>query len=335
MVKTFLLWFLDNTGINALCRMLNRNKAIILWYHGVCSEGFDLLKGYDERHIPKTVFRRQLSYLKRKGYIFTSMSELLDIVKKKKRTNKLVVLTFDDGFLNVIQNGYPIMKEFGAKGCFYVVTDLIGTDHLLWTDQVETIIRNQKRGNFQFIFNGEKVDYKLADKRSYEYAIDDIKAKLRMISDRERCEHLKQFNNLSSDDIPKEFIMADWKLIKELDPNILEIGGHTRRHPDCVNLTSDKEIEDEIRHSKKYVEEKLNHEVKHFCYPAGSYNDRVITKVKDCGYESAVTVKHGFTDTSSDLYQLKRMGMTGQFLFFKASLSGSYYFLKRIKEIFT
>ena len=48
--KELLLWLLNYTGINALFRFLNRNKAIILWYHGVSSDDFELLTGYDERH---------------------------------------------------------------------------------------------------------------------------------------------------------------------------------------------------------------------------------------------------------------------------------------------
>jgi peptidoglycan/xylan/chitin deacetylase (PgdA/CDA1 family) len=328
--KLMLLWLLDILGINALCRMLNREKALILWYHGICDDDFNLTK----RHLPKSELHKQLSYLKRKGYVFVSMTELLAIIKNRRKIDRSVALTFDDGFRNVVENAYPVMQEFGAKGCFYLVSDLIGTNQLLWTDYVETVIRNQKKGNFEFIFKGEKVYYRLGDKKSYEYAMKDIKAKLRAISDEERIKHLEQFSNFKLDNIPKEFLMASWEQVRELDPDVLEIGSHTRKHPNCANITSNKELEDEIYHSKIEIEKNIGYTVEHFCYPAGSHNDRVIAKVKEYGYRSAVTVEHGFNDQSSDLYKLMRIGASEEFLLFKARVSGSCDIARRIKAMF-
>lgn len=324
-----LLLLLDIVGINALCRMLNRKKAIILWYHGICDEGFTLTK----RHIPTSVFRKQLGYLKRKGYIFVSMSELVSVIKNKKKIDKYVTLTFDDGFRNIVENAYPIMQEFNAKGCFYLVSDLTGTPNLLWTDQVEIVIRNQRSRNFQFIFKTEIISYELGNEELYQHAFEDIKARLRMLPDNERLEHLKQFSIHNSYNVPKEFIMASWEQIKELDPNILEIGGHTKRHPNCTNLTTDDELEDEIYNSKIDIERNIDRKVDHFCYPAGSYNDKVISKVKKYGYESAVTVENGFINENSDLYRLKRKEINEQFLLFKTSISGSLNMLRSIKNL--
>ena len=61
--------------------------------------------------------------------------------------------------------------------------------------------------------------------------------------------------------------------------------------------------------------------------------NEVIDKVRQCGYESAVTIIHGFNDESSDVYRLKRIGINDQFLLFKASVSGSYNMVRKIKAI--
>jgi peptidoglycan/xylan/chitin deacetylase (PgdA/CDA1 family) len=328
-----LLWLLDILEINAICRMINRKKALILWYHGICDDGFSLLRGYDERHIPVSLFRKQLGYLKKRGYVFTNMSGLVTAIKKRESVKNLVVLTFDDGFKNIVENAYPIMKEYGARGCFYLISDLIGTKELIWTDYIETVIRNQKKGDFQFIFKGEKVNYALRDEKSYERAMMDIKTKLRAIPDNERIKHLEQFANIKPDNVPEEFIMSNWEQINELEPNVLEIGSHTRRHPNCANLTSDKELEDEILDSKIYIEKNTGRMIKHFCYPAGSFNDAVVARVKEYEYESAVTIVHGFNDENSDLFRLRRIETNERFLYFKSSVSGSYYMLQRIKSI--
>jgi peptidoglycan/xylan/chitin deacetylase (PgdA/CDA1 family) len=329
--RTLILWALDITGINALCRLLNRKKALVLWYHGVCGDKFDLLKGYDERHVPKSVFQKQLKYLKHCGYTFTGMTDLVNAIKNKNVTGKIIVLTFDDGFKNVVDNAYPVMKEFGAKGCFYLVSELIGTNELLWTDFIETVIRSQPDGGFQFTFEGQIIHYQLVGKKLREFAMKDIKTKLRTLSDEKRLEHLEQFRNHLLKDIPEEFGMADWETIKELDPNTLEIGSHTKRHPNCANLATDNELEDEIFGSKNDIERNIGRKIEHFCYPAGSYNDRVIAMVKKFGYQSAVTIEKGYNDASSDLYRLKRIEANAQLLFFKASVSGSIDILRRIR----
>lgn len=332
-LRIILLLALDVLGINALCRRLNRHKVVILLYHGICGDTFDLLKGFDTRHTPESLFRKHLEYLKRRGYIFVSMTDLLNSINNKNRPDKSVALTFDDGFRNVVENAYPIMKDYGAKGCIYLVSDLVGTDELLWTDFVETVIRNQNNKDFHFVFKGEVITYILSDRISIGHAMKDIKAKLRTLPDKERLEHLKQFGNYSLVDVPEEFAMADWEQIRELDPDILEIGSHTRRHPNCANLVTDEELEGEVCNSKLDIERNIGRKVDHFCYPAGSYNDRVISSVKRCGYKSAVTVEKGFNDENSFLYKLKRIEVGENIWFFKASVSGSYHLLRKIKAV--
>lgn len=329
-----LLTLFDKLGINAIFRSLYKNKAIILWYHGICDDDFQLLRGYDERHIPKSAFREQVIFLKRKGYIFSTMSELMDMINNRKKIGKLTVLTFDDGFRNVVENAYPIMKELNAKGCFYLVSSLIGGDKLLWTDYIETIVRNTKKGELQFIFKGEKINYTLDNKESYENTMLDIKDKLRSIPDKKRIEHLKQFKNKKIDDIPREFLFANWKQIQNLDRRILEIGGHSKTHPDLPTLYSNEDLKEEIKESKVDIEKKINYEIIHFNYPAGEYNKQIIERIKKDGYKSAVTTLHGFNDENTNPYRLKRIEPTTDFLLFKSSISGSFLNLFRIKEFF-
>jgi len=332
--RKFLLKILDIAGINAVFRFLNRNKAIILWYHGICDDSFKLLSGYDERHIQKSKFREQLNFLKQKGYVFYNMSELIDVFKSKKKIKKIAVLTFDDGFSNVVKNAYPVMKEFNSKGCFYLISSLIGRDELLWTDFIETVVRNSKKGKFEFIFKGDKIVYNLIDKESYENVMQDIKFKLRTLPDEERIEHIKQFDKKKLTDIPKEFFFANWNQIRNLNRDVLEIGAHTKNHPNLTSINSSKNLELEIKDSKDEIEKKIGYEVNHFCYPAGDYNDRIIKKIKDSGFKSAVTIIHGFNDENTNVYLLKRIECKENFLEFKSLISGSFLALYRVKEIF-
>lgn len=275
-----------------------------------------------------------MEYLKRKGYSFITMTEYVNTKKNNGEFNKNVVLTFDDGFRNVIKNAYPVMKEYNAKGCLYVVSDNTDNDTLLWSDRVETLIRSHEQGSFQFNFQGKSITYMLTDKKSYEYAIQDIKEKFRSISNKEILEHLKQFISTEKESPPQEFVLASWEEIKELDADVLEIGSHTRTHPNCTSLADDKELEDEILHSKRDIEDITGRKVEHFCYPAGLYNERVLDEVKASGYQSAVTIEYGFVDKNSDLYQLKRIEALASLPIFKSRVSGTYGVLRFLGQIF-
>jgi peptidoglycan/xylan/chitin deacetylase (PgdA/CDA1 family) len=317
-----------------LFRRINRRKVIVLWYHGICDDNFSLSHGYDDRFITKSSFREQMEYLKNKGYTFMNMTQFINTIKNKGDFNKNVILTFDDGFKNVIKNAYPIMKEYNAKGCFYVVSDNTGSNTLLWSDYVGITIRNQKQGNFWFDFKGEKYTYPLTNEKSYKHAINDIKGKLRSITHKEMLEYLKQFLDNQKENLPEELSLASWDELKELNADVLEIGSHTKTHPNCTNLTDYADLEDEILHSKKDIEKIIGREVKHFCYPAGSYNDRVLDEVKTSGYQSAVTIERGFVDRNSNIFRLKRIEALASLSIFKARVSGTYSVLKFFSEIF-
>ena len=331
-MRKIVYFFLDILGINALFRFINRHEAIILWYHGVCADDFTLLKGYDERHIPQALFRKQLKFLKSCGYTFATMTELMDTFAQGKNAEKFVVLTFDDGFRNIVDNAYPVMQKLGAKGCFYLVAGLIGTDQLLWTDHIEMFLRSSRESEFKFIFQGKPITYTINTKDLLEAAMRDIKKKLRTISDKERKEHLRQFVLESVVSVPKEFLFASWEQIKKLDKNVLEVGCHTQNHPNCEMLDSDEEFREELLNSKRAIENKVGYDVKHFCYPAGSFNAEVIRHVKEYGYQSAATIIPGFNNKNTDPYVLKRISIEEDFIFFKAITSGSYFFISRLVQ---
>ena len=328
-IKQKIFYIFDFLRINDFFISLNKDKAIILCYHGITDDDFDVLKGYDERQITKSLFREQMAYLKKKSYQFVTLTELMKKLKNNEPVGKCVALTFDDGFQNVIDNAYPIMKEFGVKGCVYVISSLPGTGELLWTDLVESVIRNCEPGNFIFNFCGSDVVYRLESTSSYHDTMRDIKAKLRSIPDAQMKEHLKQFQSKPLGNVSKEFRLSNWQQLKELDPAILEVGCHTRTHPNCANFTLKEQFEEELHRSKIDIEKNVGNPARHFCYPGGTFNDETIKYLKEYEFLSATTIEPAFIDSSANPFTLKRIFVGANLLFFKATVSGSYYALSK------
>ena len=187
------LWLLEVSGVNRLFRFINKNRAIILWYHGVYDDTTAVSRPYGGMHIPVSVFRRQLNYLKKKGYSFVSLSDMIDALQHGKTLSKLVVLTFDDGYSNVVHNAYPVMKEFGASGCLYVVSSSVWGEGLLWPDLIIAVVSQTKGRRFSLSVKGQRLVYKVETDLSRKKAAIDIIEKMRRLSNAERTEHLLQF----------------------------------------------------------------------------------------------------------------------------------------------
>jgi peptidoglycan/xylan/chitin deacetylase (PgdA/CDA1 family) len=102
-----------------------------------------------------------------------------------------------------------------------------------------------------------------------------------------------------------------WAMIQELDATgLIEIGAHTRTHPDLRAMGKDKRW-DEIVGSKAILEEGLGHPVGSFCYPAGYYTAEVLADVRRAGYISAVTTTYGSKQNIQDALELPRIRVNG------------------------
>ena len=66
-------------------------------------------------------FKRQMEWLKTRKYTTLSMEQLYKIRKEKlKIKKKLIVLTFDDGYLDAWTAVGPILKKYGLQGTVFV-----------------------------------------------------------------------------------------------------------------------------------------------------------------------------------------------------------------------
>jgi len=86
-----------------------------------------------------------------------------------------------------------------------------------------------------------------------------------------------------------------WQEIKILADEGIEMASHSVNHVDLRYL-DDNQLEYEVSGSKKQIEDKLGKPVKHFSYPFGRYNRRVIEAVKRAGYENAFALGTGDND---------------------------------------
>ncbi len=97
--------------------------------------------------------------------------------------------------------------------------------------------------------------------------------------------------------------------IIEMSKNNMEIGSHSKTHPDLTKI-SDANLKKELEDSKKNLEEIIGKSIISFCYPAGKYNQVVKDSVANSEYLFATTTKSGIAKAGADLISLPRIRIT-------------------------
>lgn len=73
-------------------------------------------------------FANQMRLLKMLGYTGVSMRDALPYLRGEKQ-GKVVAITFDDGYVNVLENAMPVLLKHGFTATNYMVAGLLGKDN--------------------------------------------------------------------------------------------------------------------------------------------------------------------------------------------------------------
>lgn len=126
-----------------------------------------------------------------------------------------------------------------------------------------------------------------------------------------------------------------WEAIRELSREGVVFGSHTKNHPYLPSVPSKKLLEEEIRGSKEFLEDRLGREVSLFSYPLGGFTPLIKKMVEEAGYQAAFTTNRGERGADEDLYAARRIKMTERsdsFWVFRVKTSGYYEQFKRRKR---
>ena len=122
---------------------------------------------------------------------------------------------------------------------------------------------------------------------------------------------LKQYNvkatifvNTSFIDKYHRFLTS--KQLLEMGKYGVDIECHTVNHENLKMLSKDKQLKTLIQ-SKKFLEKKLNKQIKFFAYPYGWYNKSAIEAVKEAGYTMAFIIDNSWCSKNDGIFSLHRV----------------------------
>jgi len=107
--------------------------APILLYHHVSDAG-----NGNRYYVTVDDFRTQMEALRDWGYTSITATDLVDVlINGGELPNRPVVITFDDGNIDVYQNAFPIMREMGFVGTFYIVANRLQSNYFVNAEQLQ------------------------------------------------------------------------------------------------------------------------------------------------------------------------------------------------------
>jgi len=128
-----------------LKRILQRNgeRAVpVLMYHSVSELSGRPCHPYYETSTSPRVFEEQMKSLFENGYSAIPLKELPMVMRNRKGESRSVIITFDDGYRDVLVNAMPILEKYGFRATVFLATGLMGSrsskfdgkDFLDWED---------------------------------------------------------------------------------------------------------------------------------------------------------------------------------------------------------
>lgn len=113
-----------------------RIRVPILMYHYVSDPPPDADVYRVDLSLSPDTFRAHMDYLFYQGYTTISLYQLHDaLMTGAPLPARPVVLTFDDGYTDHYTNVFPVLKEFGFTGTFFIITgrpDHSSPEYMSW-----------------------------------------------------------------------------------------------------------------------------------------------------------------------------------------------------------
>src|SRR5262249_30282603 len=107
-------------------RVLGRRPAIpILMYHRISGDPEGHVSPYYRLATSPAMFRQQMCWLKEHGHSVVSLSDAVTQLNQPDRTDRRAVITFDDAFIDVYTEAWPILAEFGFTATVFVPTGFV------------------------------------------------------------------------------------------------------------------------------------------------------------------------------------------------------------------
>lgn len=213
-----------------------------------------------------------------------------------------MAITFDDGYADFYHHAFPVLKRKGVPSAIFVVSNLLGTKRLQLHDEIflltaGALSQSLAGGNHPLCDAIRGLKFPLLKTRRICRAITQsaepfrvTRAVLETLSQEEIKRLVQQLRGWIY--VPEErlceFHSLDSDMLKEMLPQGVTVGSHTRTHALLANECYDRVLE-EVDGSRRDLERCLETRIEHFAYPDGRFNESAVRGVAEARYRCAYT----------------------------------------------
>jgi peptidoglycan/xylan/chitin deacetylase (PgdA/CDA1 family) len=290
------------------------DRPLVLGYHRVVeSFGATAHTEMPSMLVSSRMFERHLDCIGRQ-FTFVSLEEIGEHITGGRRFNKPVAaVTFDDGYRDVYEQAFPILKRKGIPAGVFVVTNLIGRPFWQVHDKLYHLMTKafaawrDPRREMTDLFHALDLPLACITRNrvavvSPMLAVTSILPELPLVEVRRLMDGLEATVGNGFHNVPQTL---GWAELAEMSKAGIEIGSHTKNHVSLPAEGADV-VAEELAGSKKQLERYLGKPVRHFAYPGGQFTPAVVEAVKRADYEFAYTAcRHG--DRSHPALTIERL----------------------------
>jgi peptidoglycan/xylan/chitin deacetylase (PgdA/CDA1 family) len=256
-------------------------------------------------------FRRQMRFV-RSNFNVISFRDLAECERENRPwPERAVLITFDDGYRDNYTQAFPILKELGLPATCFLVTGHVGRANLPWWDMIAYSFLHTPRGAVT-LPEVSTLPMQLNTRGQRRDAVRRTLSWVKLVPEEAKSDFLSRLPGVldvaPQDEV--ERMHLSWEEAREMARHGIEFGGHTVTHP-ILSRVCETRLVDEVRRSKRDIEERLGTPAYAFAYPVGdesSYGEAARRAVALAGFRYAVSYRNGTTTAGGfDRYALPRI----------------------------
>lgn len=316
-------------------RRQQQGRLRVLMYHGVVPR-VGGPAAFGNLFLGAEAFERQMRYLQRSCRPVSLEEVLTALEQRRPFPEGAVLVTFDDGYANVLTTALPILRAHGIPAVAFVSAGLVGQGSGQWFDVLRVLVARCAR---------ERAVVELGDgcRLDGERIQDPERAFLGWCASIERLPALQADRVMErlvalgrEERLPAsypEFALAGWEAWRRACADgLLDVASHGMQHSDLTSLPPEACVH-ALAESKQLVERELSRPCRVVAYPYGRWNAAVAEAARAAGYRCAMTAADGVNDAQADPFALRRtmIGDKGNFMLFRARTSGVWERLRSVR----
>jgi peptidoglycan/xylan/chitin deacetylase (PgdA/CDA1 family) len=322
------------TRLHRLAGDFLRGRGVILTFHRIRPAQAGGFQPNALLEITPGYFDAVLTRLRESGLAIVSLDEGLSRLVTGEG-GPFAVLTFDDGYFDILDHVLPALERHDAPATVYVAPGLADRTARMWWVELEEALRRLDAVDLNL--GGLEIGLLATNDTEKAEAFEHLGQLLRGEGEQRLLEAAAALCAEAGVD-PRALVEDNclgWDELRELAAHdLITIGAHSLTHPRLAGLQVEA-ARTEMAGSRARLQRELHAPCRHFAYPYGDpacAGPREFQLAAEAGFVSATTTRPGmiFPEHAGHLRALPRLSMNGHWqdlAFLDVLLSGAPFFL--------